>query len=345
MSRFVANRAFRELRRRRHYVVFLVVLAIFIYTLSINIIYISKKQLQIRGSYDATPTSDGRKILNNSDATVYHGPLPYYYKYDINQIHTCNSSIKLLIFVFSAPYNKEYRDTIRTTWASKPFTVKYNAKVLFLFGMDPHEGNNSVVESENERHHDVVRANFVDSYENLTLKSLAMLNWVLTYCSSTKYLLKSDDDVYVNTPVLLDKMRRYESVLQKFLIGRIHPVKPVPREGDIPKPEAKWIISRKEYSEDLYPAYLKGSAYAMTRAALPDLYAASMEVHYIKIEDVFLTGLCANKAGITRIQMKCLRTIHPCKLRQHAISRDSLSVALMNYFHQYFQNSTGLCKT
>ncbi|XP_041371100.1 lactosylceramide 1,3-N-acetyl-beta-D-glucosaminyltransferase-like isoform X2 [Gigantopelta aegis] len=284
------------------------------------------------------------RALLNSDVTVHHGPIPYHFRYDINQIPTCNNSIELLIFVFSSPYNERFRNAIRTSWASKSYSVEFNAKVLFLFGMDPHEGNNSVVESENERHHDVVRANFVDSYENLTLKSLAMLNWVLTYCPSTKYLLKSDDDVYVNIPVLLTKLGKFESSEQKFLIGRIQPVIPVPREDDIPKPKAKWIMSRKEYSEDLYPAYLIGSAYAMTRASVPDLYAASMEVHYIKMEDVFLTGLCANKAGIRRIHMDCLETIRSCKLRSQAFSKDSLSPRLIKILHFRIQYVPDHCK-
>ena len=209
--------------------------------------------------------------------------------------------------------------------------------------MDLYKGNNTFIEAENAQYHDIVRANFVDSYDNLTLKRLAMLNWVSTFCPRAKYLLKSDDDVYVNTEVLLQTLRNQSSVKpRKFILGRIHPVRPVPREDDIPKPNTKWIMSRKEFPDDIYPSYMLGSAYAMTCSSVPDLYAASLKVHYMKIEDVFITGLCANKAGIRRIKMNCLKTARPSKLKYSATSRDQLSPTLMRLLHISLQNVTAV---
>ena len=303
-------------------------------------VYIFKKQSCISVSYDIKSISAEMNIFNTTKKPVYRGPLHYQYKYDINQIHTCNSSLELLIFVTSAPYKRVFRDAIRSSWASKNFTAKYNTKVLFLFGWDVDKVNNNLVEEESKQYQDIVRANFVDKYENLTLKSLAMLNWVLEYCRTARFLVKSDDDLYVNLPVILSDLRTFGTTKDKFLLGRIHPIYIVPRAEHVPKHNKKWIVSREEYPDDNYPEYLLGSAYAMTLLTVPDLYKASMEVPYLKIEDVFVTGVCANKVGIRRIEINCLVHILPCKLRVDACSNDSRSPKEIAFIHKVLRNST-----
>ena len=56
--------------------------------------------------------------------------------------------------------------------------------------------------SEASLHGDILQADFLDSYHNLTLKSVAMLRWFSTVCPSSRgsaapprYLLKTDDDM------------------------------------------------------------------------------------------------------------------------------------------------------
>ena len=38
----------------------------------------------------------------------------------------------------------------------------------------------------------------IDSYWNLTLKDVAILNWLNINCPQIPFIFKSDDDVYVN---------------------------------------------------------------------------------------------------------------------------------------------------
>ena len=59
------------------------------------------------------------------------------------------------------------------------------------------------VVEESRTYGDILQEDFVDSYMNLTLKSVMGLKWASTYCSQTQYLLKTDDDIFVNVPVLL----------------------------------------------------------------------------------------------------------------------------------------------
>ena len=43
---------------------------------------------------------------------------------------------------------------------------------------------------------------FQDIYYNLTLKTVMGLKWCSIYCNQAKYVMKTDDDIFVNIPLL-----------------------------------------------------------------------------------------------------------------------------------------------
>ncbi len=45
-----------------------------------------------------------------------------------------------------------------------------------------------------------------DTYHNLTLKTVMGLKWASIFCPQAKFVLKTDDDIYVNLPLLLDAL-------------------------------------------------------------------------------------------------------------------------------------------
>ena len=58
---------------------------------------------------------------------------------------------------------------------------------------------------------------FIDTYNNLTLKTISTLEWSWTHCSRVKFVLKTDDDVYIHTPVLLDILDRVKNRSQTIM--------------------------------------------------------------------------------------------------------------------------------
>lgn len=58
------------------------------------------------------------------------------------------------------------------------------------------------LESENDQYHDIVQGSFRDAYRNMTYKHVMSLKWALYFCPRVRYVLKTDDDIFVNTPVL-----------------------------------------------------------------------------------------------------------------------------------------------
>lgn len=85
------------------------------------------------------------------------------------------------------------RDAIRAGYGKH--AAGLNASLRFFVG-EPTPGTHDVysIESERRQHGDLVILPFRDTYENLTLKSLAMMSYAAA-CGSAPYLVKADDDV------------------------------------------------------------------------------------------------------------------------------------------------------
>ena len=113
----------------------------------------------------------------------------------------------LLIIVLSSPTNKERRSIIRETWANTHKTVRDNYLMYFILG---HQELSAEIaqdlQDEKSQYKDILALPLFDSYQTLTAKVLAafvQLNRNVKF----KYLLKVDDDSYVQLPVLIDELK------------------------------------------------------------------------------------------------------------------------------------------
>jgi hypothetical protein len=112
--------------------------------------------------------------------------------------------ISLFISVISGPNNFDRRAAIRRTW---PIHLTNQTNLdhpldLVGFGFVIGQTNDSVVqqkvEEESEEFGDILQVNMIDRYVDLSVKVASLFNWVDTYCPRVDYVLKADDDVYVN---------------------------------------------------------------------------------------------------------------------------------------------------
>ena len=62
------------------------------------------------------------------------------------------------------------------------------------------------MDNELELHGDLIQSNNVDTYLNLTLKVVSCFEWVKDYCPYAKFVFKTDDDIFINTKLLLEKV-------------------------------------------------------------------------------------------------------------------------------------------
>ncbi|XP_050673637.1 uncharacterized protein LOC126971377 [Leptidea sinapis] len=180
---------------------------------------------------------------------------------------------------------------------------KVDFKLVFLLGLPANENNTDVqdrIDDEVVKYGDIIQEGFVDSYNNLTLKSIMMLKWVTNNCNeSVRYILKTDDDMYINVPNLIMNLRNRSTVFdattpkeaEYLLIGDlICGARPVQDSNN------KWYSPRYMYGGRVYPRYLSGTGYVYSAPTARALYSAALTTHYFHLEDIYITGMCALRA-------------------------------------------------
>lgn len=211
--------------------------------------------------------------------------------------------LDLLVMVITSPANFEARNAIRQTWGG--FAVERGSKLLFVVGRSPLPETNERLRLEDAQYEDILQGAFHDAYYNLTLKSLAIVNWVADNCEKAKYVLKIDDDMFVNMQLLVDfaETREFKNVI----IGKIAK-KWLPHRDS----NSKWFVPSSAYSGQVYPNFATGPAYLIHRDAIPNLARVirSNATKVIKLEDVFLAGIVAEKAGVRRLNYSLFKNAY-----------------------------------
>jgi len=172
----------------------------------------------------------------------------------------------LLVAVCTAPRHFEKRAAIRRTWASLlPRALSSEVDVLFFIGQvsmadlaKEAQLEKSLAE-EQTKHKDIVRLDgVVESYANLTRKTLAIIKWTV----KLKYdvMLKVDDDTFVLLDNYFYDIVAYDADRSSAYFGKFwgSDERPVNRV-----PTSKFFVSREMYPSDFYPNYADGPCYSL----------------------------------------------------------------------------------
>ena len=168
-------------------------------------------------------------------------------------------------------------------------------------------------------YNDIVMFNFLDTYLNLTTKTLVSLNSAVnTY--NTHMFIKNDDDVIPNV----------HSIYQRFA-----PLIESPPNGS-PDPQVilghcftnalpvrghrhKFSVSQNIYPRNKYPVYCNGPNYVISKAVIFSLLNQSLSAKLLSLEDVSL-GILAEKAGnvnVINVPHWMFTSLKPINVSQH----------------------------
>ncbi|XP_063633468.1 beta-1,3-galactosyltransferase 2-like [Cydia splendana] len=193
----------------------------------------------------------------------------------------------LVILVASAPAHRAAREAIRATWAlaARPNHVA----LAFLLGVSSPHLRDAILD-EDARYHDLIEARFEDTYQNLPLKSLSMLEWFAAYCPLAPHLFKTDDDMFVNIEQLLSFIEDHNTT--NTIWGEVlEDIKP-PRDKRF-----KYSVPEEEYPGARYPTFAVGHGYLVSGDAVPPLLDVAPGARFVRLEDVFM-GVLAARAGV-----------------------------------------------
>ena len=153
--------------------------------------------------------------------------------------------------------------------------------------------NQTKLYEEADLYNDIVVFHFLDTYMNLTVKTIVSLNWVFK-AYNTDIFLKVDDDVLLNVTDVHHAILRhlhYQTYLGDYILGDCISGKS-PRRNVL----HKYGVSKEAYPPPTYPRYCTGLIYAITRSAVLSLLNQTHNTPLIHLEDVSI-GILAQKAG------------------------------------------------
>lgn len=219
---------------------------------------------------------------------------PYEYRFTINEPQTCEQEPPFVVLMVQvAPRNRADRDVIRSTWGSESLVLGQDVKLLFLLGMQTGDDAPRVHEqllSESQEHHDLIQSDFVDSYKNLTIKTMVMLEWLSLYCPNASYAMKIDSDIFLNVENMVKLLLKAPKM--NYLTGRVDNSSVVFRD-----PESKWYVPEDVLPYSIYPPYPYGLGYIFSLDLPKKLIEASRHVKVFYIEDAYL-GVCMHHLGL-----------------------------------------------
>ncbi|KAE8619876.1 hypothetical protein XENTR_v10010005 [Xenopus tropicalis] len=216
------------------------------------------------------------------------------YPYLIEEPLRCRGEAPFLVLLIpSMPQDVLVRDALRKTWANESLIPGISIKRIFLLGRSFVNDIEISVEQESSTFHDIVQQDFLDTYRNLTVKTLMGIEWVSRLCPRASYVMKVDADMFFNPWFLVRQILQPEKPLKLAFFTGLVISGASPRRNK----NSKWHILYSEYSKNSYPTYCSGTGYVFSGGLAPLLYRQAMELAILPLEDVFL-GLCLQRIGL-----------------------------------------------
>ena len=215
----------------------------------------------------------------------------------------CKPGIELVIVVTSRPSSIYQRLAIRNSWGRPDSVInqhlfkdkKFDFISIFAIGQTPNKITQNIIEKESQGFGDILQLFYIDSYENLTNKTLLTLEW-LSYNCEPKFVLKTDDDCFVNLLSLEPWLHTLKSDI--LYVGKRNVHMPVIRN-----PKHRNYVAVEDFSEKYYEPYCSGGGYILSGKVLKNLTGKAKFFKQIRNEDAF-KGIVMNFMNISPVHDK-----------------------------------------
>ncbi|XP_076854361.1 beta-1,3-galactosyltransferase 2 [Brachyhypopomus gauderio] len=231
-------------------------------------------------------TSPPPKRLELLTKEQYEIISPSTYKHVFNQPGLCEGKNPFLVLMIPVTQeDSETRAAVRSTWGQENLIPGVNIVRLFFIGEPREPSARRDLRKENRTYGDIIQMDFLDTYQNLTVKTMMMMNWLATYCTSARFAMKIDADIFLNVPYLVRHLHRHLHE-EDFITGSVI-ADARPRRDR----QSKWFLPEDVYPHNSFPPYLSGAGYVFSIDLARKIALASRFVRPVPLEDVYV-GLC-----------------------------------------------------
>ncbi|KAK9267448.1 hypothetical protein L1049_009874 [Liquidambar formosana] len=187
------------------------------------------------------PSFSPRRVLEMSAKWKAH-PLP-------------KSPIRLFVGVLSATNHFAERMAVRKTWMQSSAIRSSDVVVRFFVALNPRKEVNAVLKKEAAYFGDIVILPFMDRYELVVLKTIAICEYGVQNVTAS-YIMKCDDDTFVRVDTVLKEIEGI-SPKRSLYMGNLNLLHRPLRSG-------KWAVAYEEWPQEVYPPYANGPGYIIS---------------------------------------------------------------------------------
>lgn len=156
-----------------------------------------------------------KQMLKNANITLYpqlkssrtdkryyndNRPSPYNCTLLINEETLCSQHKKvfLLVAIRTIYSHIDRRKILRESFHLKPnlgVNDEIVVKHVFLFGNSGNPSLEKQIRKESKEYNDILQADYIESYSNLTYKSIMAWKWSIDYCPNAEYVIVMNDEL------------------------------------------------------------------------------------------------------------------------------------------------------
>lgn len=212
-----------------------------------------------------------------------------------------NNAVFLLVIISTAPtgVSVERRQAIRSTWGKSDPNNDRKWHVVFMTGKSNNNATDKKLFQESKIHGDLFICDYKDQYDKILNKLLAAYNWAATVQQKYKfqYILKTDDDVYVNIPRLYRWIDNVGSQQKHLYAGVLY-------AGIVTRDKGhRHYVSEDQVPFSYWPPFCKGSMLVLSASLVPKIVKLSRKIQRIIPDDAYV-GLIMNELKIKPVKLK-----------------------------------------
>ncbi|XP_062214923.1 hydroxyproline O-galactosyltransferase GALT5-like [Phragmites australis] len=221
--------------------------------------------------------------------------------------------VDLFIGILSAGSHFTERMALRRSWMS---SVRNSSTMVarFFVALNGRKEVNEDLKKEADFFGDIVIVPFVDSYDLVVLKTVAICDYAARVVPA-KYVMKCDDDTFVRLDSLMAEVKKIPEG-KSFYLGNMNYYHRPLREG-------KWAVSYKEWPREEYPPYADGAGYVVS-SDIANFVVSEMEkgrLNLFKMEDVSM-GMWV---GLFNVSGNAVEYVHSSRFCQSGCVDDYLT--------------------
>ncbi|KAL7115150.1 hypothetical protein ACP275_04G166800 [Erythranthe tilingii] len=221
--------------------------------------------------------------------------------------------VELFIGILSAGNHFAERMAVRKSWMQHELIKSSKVVARFFVALHGRKEVNVKVKKEAEFFGDIVVVPYMDNYDLVVLKTVAICEYGVRSVSAN-YVMKGDDDTFVRVDAIVKEAKKVKKNKSLYIGNINYHHKPL-RSG-------KWAVTYEEWPEEDYPPYANGPGYIISSDIAKFIISdfEKRKLRLFKMEDVSM-GMWVEKVNKTRP----VEYIHSLKFCQFGCIEDYIT--------------------